>query len=143
MSAKKTWVFRPDAGGVKIPPAVRTRIAKRITAYDEAHYAGKFTRLGIRFHGVFCYIDAYTEPEEPDKRLLETTGETREQFLERLRAIPTHLCRLRYFGDEESWGLAFYTYSNERYELCVFRSGSFFGTVEEGFDIGAVYLHGN
>ncbi len=55
-----------------------------------------------------------------------------------------HLWRLRYFGDEEAWGLAFYTYSNERYELCAFpSSGSFFGTVEETFDIGAVYLHGD
>ena len=58
-----------------------------------------------------------------------------------MRSMPMHLCRLRYFGDEEAWGLAFYTHSNERYELCVFPStGSFLGTVEEAFDVGAVYL---
>jgi hypothetical protein len=145
MNAKRrTWVLRPDAGGVKIPPAVRTRIAERINRHAQARYAGKFARLDIRFHGVFCYIDAYTEPEEPSAELLKITGETREHYLERLRAAPIHLCRLRYFSDEEAWGLAFYTYSNERYELCVFpSSGSFLGPVEEGFDVGAVYLHGD
>jgi hypothetical protein len=37
-------------------------------------------------------------------------------------------------------GLAFYAYSSERYELSVYRSGDFFGSVEEAFDIGAMYL---
>lgn len=145
MSARKrTWVFRPDVGGVKIPSSIRSRIAERIKRHAQARHAGKFTCLDIRFHGVFCYIDAHTEPEEPPAELLKITGETREQFLERMRSLPMHLCRLRYFGDEEAWGLAFYTYSNERYELCVFPStGSFFGTVEEAFDVGAVYLHGD
>jgi hypothetical protein len=73
---------------------------------------------------------------------LNITGETREQFLERQRSFPLHLCRLRYFGNEEEWSLAFYTYSNERYELCVFQSGSFYGTPEEGFEVGATYLRG-
>ena len=137
----KGWVRDPDAGGVKIPPAVRTRVADRIRRYAERHYAGKFTRLDIRFRGPFCYIDAYTEPEEPSDRLLKALGETREQFLERLRSTPLHLCRLRYFGGEE-WSLGFYTYSNERYELCAFPSGGFYGTPEEAFEIGATYLRG-
>jgi hypothetical protein len=38
---------------------------------------------------------------------------------------------LRYFGNEGGWGFAFYTYSNERYELAVFPSGEFFGPPEE------------
>jgi len=38
--------------------------------------------------------------------------------------------------------MAFYTYSNERYEPCAFENGSFYGTVEEAFEIGAVYLQG-
>ena len=54
---------------------------------------------------------------------------------------PTHLCRLRYFGDENKWGFAFYTYSNEKYELSVFPNGEFFGTPEEAFATSAnVYL---
>jgi hypothetical protein len=36
--------------------------------------------------------------------------------------------------------LAFYTYSHERYEPCAFADGSFHGTLEDAFDIGAVYL---
>jgi hypothetical protein len=48
-------------------------------------------------------------------------------MLERLRNTPTHLCRLRYFGDPERWGFAFYTYSNERYELSVFPFGGVLG----------------
>jgi hypothetical protein len=61
--------------------------------------------------------------------------------LERLRNTPTHLCRLRYFGDEEGWGFAFYTYSNSRYELAVLPSGDFFGPPEEAFHVSAtMYL---
>jgi len=58
-----------------------------------------------------------------------------------LRNTPDHLCRLRYFGDEEAWGFAFYTYSNDRYELSVFPNGEFFGTPEEALQVAAgVYL---
>jgi len=134
------WVYDPHSGGVKIPPAVRQRTEQRIRAYAEKHYAGKFTRLDIRFRGALCYIDAYTEPEEPAPGLLKVTGETREQFLERQRNVPLQLCRLRYFGNEDRWSMAFYTYSHERYEPCVFNTGSDHGTPEEAFETAAVYL---
>jgi len=62
-------------------------------------------------------------------------------MIERLRNTPTHPCRLRYFGDEEAWGFAFYTYSNDRYELSIFPSGDFYGSPEEAFHVSAeVYL---
>lgn len=132
------WVFDPDSGGTRIPDAVKRRIEGRIRRYAAEHFAGRYTRLEIRFRGQFCYVDAYTEPEPlgpnwppPD------WPESREEMMERLRNTPTHLCRLRYFGDEERWGFAFYTYSNDRYELAVFRSGDFFGPPEEAFDIAA------
>jgi hypothetical protein len=52
-----------------------------------------------------------------------------------------HLCRLRFFGGEERWGFAFYTYSGERYELSMFRSGEFLGPPEEAFRVAAeMYL---
>jgi hypothetical protein len=136
----KGWVYDPHTGGVKIPPPVQKRTEERIRKYAEERYAGKFTRLGIRFRGALCYIDAYTEPMEPSPGLLAARGETRDQYLETMRNSPLHLCRLRYFGDEESWSLAFYTYSHEKYEPCVFHNGTFHGTPEEGFDAGAVYL---
>jgi len=89
------WVYDPHSGGVKIPPAVKQRTEQWIRSYADAKYAGKFTRLGIRFHGAFCYIDAYTEPMEPSASLLQALDETREQYFERCRNVPLHLCRIR------------------------------------------------
>jgi hypothetical protein len=40
----------------------------------------------------------------------------------------------------KAWSLAFYTYSRNLYEPCVFGSGDFLGTPEEALEIGAVYL---
>ena len=133
------WVYDPHSGGKKIPKDVQERTEKRIRAFAEQKYAGQFTRLGIRFRGALCYIDAYTEPEKPTPSLLKLTGETRGQYLECMRSNPTHLCRLRYFA-EDRWSMAFYTYSNEKYEPCMFRNGTFEGTPEEAFETGAVYL---
>jgi len=36
--------------------------------------------------------------------------------------------------------MAFYTYSNERYEPCVFNNETFYGTPEEAFETSAIYL---
>ena len=136
----KVWVYDPHSGGVKIPPAVRQRTAERIQKHAQARCTGKFTRLDIRFRGALCYIDAFTEPDEPDKEMLKITGETREQYRERMANFPLHLCRLRYFGDENAWTVAFYTYSHDRYEPSFFENGNDHGTPEEGFDVGAIYL---
>ncbi|MGH9434248.1 MAG: hypothetical protein ACRD3T_22195, partial [Terriglobia bacterium] len=78
----------------------------------------KASQLRVRFKGAFCYIDA----EEPGA------------------VEPSPLCRMRYMASPDRWTLAFYTYSNEKYEPCVFMSGDFFGTPEEALEIGAVYL---
>jgi hypothetical protein len=141
MPARRQWVFDPDHGGVRIPEVVQRRTEQRLRRYAEEHFPGRYTRLDVRFRGQFCYVDAYTEPEPlgPNWPPLDWP-ETREEHLERLRSTPTHLCRLRYFGDEERWGFAFYTYSNERYELSVFPSGEFHGLPEEALQASAVYL---
>ena len=129
--SSKQWVFDPNSGGVKIKENVKSRLEKRILRYAESNLAGRYTRLDIRFRGHFCYVDAYTEPESPNKDWPPLDfPETREQYLERVRNTPYHLFRLRHFGDEERWGLAFYSYANEKYELSVFHSGEFFGTPE-------------
>jgi hypothetical protein len=61
--------------------------------------------------------------------------------MERLRNVPTHLCRLRYLGPyRTAWSVAFFTYSHERYEPTFFENGELEGTPEEGFEVGAVYL---
>jgi len=97
-------------------------------------------RLDVHFRGQLCYIDVYTEPSGPPGFDPTAFGEAREAYLQRLRETPIHLCRLRYFGDEQRWSMAFYTYSNETYEPCVFNNGTFQGTPEEAFDTAAVYL---
>lgn len=137
MPARGQWVFAPDRGGMRIPEPVQRRTAERIQRFAEQHFAGQYTKLDIRFRGQFCYVDAYREPEP----LGPNWPETREEHLERLRSTPVHLCRVRYFGDQEHWGFAFYTYSHERYELSVFPSGEFLGPPEEAFRVSAeVYL---
>ena len=134
---RKTWVFDPGSGGVNISERVRIRTKERIRRYAEEHFSGKYTRLDVRFRGKFCYVDAYTEPEDSPDRPPPDWPETREEYLDRLRNTPTHLFRLRYYGDEDRWGLAFYLYSSDKYEMSVFPSGDFRGTPEEAFDTAA------
>ena len=136
----RRWVYDPHSGGDKIPALVRERTERRIREHAKKRYSGRYARLAIRFRGPLCYIDAFIEPTEPSRRDLRLLDETREQYMTRLRNAPIHLCRLRYFGKEEAWSLAFFRYSNERYEPCVFHNGTFLGTPEEAFDVGAVYL---
>ena len=137
-----TWVFDPNSGGKKIPEAVKARSETRLRRYAETHFAGRYTRLDFRFRSQFCYIDAYTEPAPPGPSWPPPGWpESQEEYLDRLRNTPTHLCRLRYFGDEERWGFAFYTYSHERYELSVFPSGEFLGPPEDALRVSAeLYL---
>lgn len=139
---RKIWVYDPQSGGVKIPKAVQSRIRERILVHAEKHYAGTYNRIDVRFRGQFCYIDAYTEPYMPRRYNPKVYGESREEHLQRLRSFPTHLCRLRYFGDENRWSMAFYTYSHETYEPCLFGNGTWHGMPEEAFDTSAVYLNG-
>ena len=111
---KKTWVYNPQSGGTKIPDAIQPRLRQRILDHAERHYAGQYNRIDIRFRGQLCYIDAFTEPYVAEDYDPQLYGESREERIERLRNTPTHLCRLRYFGDEEQWSMALYTYSNEK-----------------------------
>ena len=137
---RKTWVYDPHSGGRTIPETVKARVRQRILDHAEKHYRGRYNRIDVRFRGKFCYIDAYREPYVPDDYDRELFGESREEHIERLRTTPTHLCRLRYFGDDGRWSMAFYTYSQEKYEPCVFDKGTWEGAPEEAFDTAAVYL---
>jgi hypothetical protein len=137
---KRTWGYDPQSGGITIPDAVKPRICQRILDHAEKHYSVRYNRIDVRFSGKFCYIDAYTEPYVPEDYDPALYRESREEHIERLRNTPTHLCRLRYFGDDDRWSMAFYTYSHEKYEPCFFNTGSWEGTPEEAFDTSAVYL---
>lgn len=136
------WVFDPQSGGVKIPEAIQPRIRQRILAHADAQYAGKFNRIDVRFRGHFCYIDAYIEPFVAADFDPAVVGQSLDEYRERLGNIPMHLCRLRYFGNEERWTMAFYTYSHDKYEPSVFDNGTWHGTPEEAFDTSSVYLTG-
>jgi len=138
---RKTWVYNPHSGGVKIPETVKVSTRNRILEYAKKHYSGKYIKIDVRFRSQLCYIDVYSEPYVPLSFDTSLYGESREEHIERLRNTPTHLCRLRYFGDKDSWSMAFFTYSNEKYEPSIFNNGSFHGTPEEAFETSAVYLN--
>jgi hypothetical protein len=141
MSARGQWEFDPNSGGLKIPETVKRDIEKRIHAVANEQFSGRYKRLDIRFRGQLCYIDAYTEPHISENWPPLDWPETKEEYLDRMRNTPVHLCRLRYFGNDK-WGFAFYTYSHEKYELSVYPSGQFIGTPEEAFLLSAmVYLN--
>jgi hypothetical protein len=133
------WVYNPHTGGKSIPPAVRARTERRIVDYADKHYAGKFTRIDVRFRGALCYIDAYTEPDVP-RGSRPPRGETRDHWLDRRRNTSLHLCRIRYFGDEDSWSFAWYTYAHEKYEPGFLISGEDHCTPEEAFATAAQFL---
>ncbi len=141
MSARGQWVFDPDSGGKKIPETVKRDIEKRVHLVAKEQFKGRYNRLEIRYRSQFCYIDAYTEPLNSENWPSPTWPETKEEYQERLRNTPVHLCRLRYFSDDR-WGLAFFTYSNEKYELSVYPSGQFIASPEEAFiTSGMAYLN--
>ncbi len=139
---KRTWVYDPHSGGVKIPEPVKVSTRNRILEYAKKHYTGKFIRIEVRFRSQLCYIDAFTEPYVPSDFDTSLFGESRENRIQHLRNVPTHLCRMRYFGDENSWSMAYYSYSKEKYDPSIFNNGSFHGTPEEAFESSAMYLQG-
>ena len=135
----KVWMFSPNLGGRKIPEDVREDVKRRVEKVARKNYSGRYTRLDFKFRGPFCYIDAYREPDAFERKPPKWWRESKEAWLERRRSLPTHLCRLRYFGDDR-WSFCFYAYSSERYELCTFVKGGFLGKPEEAFKQSAVYL---
>jgi hypothetical protein len=130
------WVYSPHTGGKKIPPAVRVSSERRIREYAAKHYSAKFTRVDVRFHGALCHHDVYTEPDLP-RGSAPPPGETRAQWLERLRNTPWHLCRIRFFGDEDRWSYAWYNYNGEKYQPGFLMTGQDHCTPEEVFEAAA------
>jgi hypothetical protein len=118
--ARKYWVYDPHSGGQKIPPDIQKQTTERIMAHARKIRPEYADKLIIHFKNQFCYIDYETE----------VSGKTGE----------THLCRIRYLGKPDEWSLAFYTYSQEKYEPSVFASGEWEGTPEEALETGAVFL---
>ena len=135
----RMWVYNPQTGGKSIPPGVKARTEQRILDYAAKHYFGKFIRIDVRFRGALCYIDVYTKPDLP-RGSAPPPGETRDHWIERLRNTPTRLCRIRYFGNEERWSFAWYTYAPEKYEPSFLITGEDHGTPEEAFETSAQFF---
>lgn len=136
MTTRGQWMFDPNSGGKKIPPTAQADVERRIRKIAEERFNGRYTRLEIRFRNQFCYIDAYTEPAASESWPPPDWPETRDEYMARMRNTPTHLCRLRHFGDDR-WGFAFFAYSSEKYELSMFPSGEFIGNLEDAFLVSA------
>ena len=132
------WIRDPHSGGAKISEALKAETKRCLLAHAEKHYTGRYAKLDIRFRASFCYIDTYKEPD-PKAKPWSGSGETLAAFRERMGNTPTHLSRLRYCGKNQ-WSVAFFTYSNEEYESSMMATGSFYGTPEDGLDVGAIYL---
>ena len=114
------WVYDPQSGGTPIPKAMQGEIQSRILEHAKKIYPKSKAKLKIHFRKQFCYVDSYEEDFS--------------------QAMP--LCRLRYFSGKKEWSLAFYTYSNEKYQPCLLSSGKWCGSVEEAFETGSSYLRG-
>jgi|GWRWMinimDraft_5_1066013.scaffolds.fasta_scaffold55753_1 hypothetical protein len=111
------WVYDPQSGGQKIPPRLYEAIGKQAEAFSDAHAWDAQLRLVLRFKSQFCYVDTIREGDE--------------------RQFP--LCRLRHFKPD-SWSLALFTYSNERYSPCVLSNGQWTGTFEEALEVCVPFI---
>ncbi len=112
----KVWCLDPQSGGTKIPREHYSSIKDQVETYAKKQAWYPSIKIQARFRNQFCYLDSIENGGKIDP-----------------------LVRLRYFGTNR-WTLAFYTYSNEKYEPCIFHNGSWYGSIEEAIDIGSVYL---
>ena len=106
------WVYDPQSGGIKIPPKIHEEICMQIESFASTRLWYPKIRLQVRFKNQFCYVDT---TEEGNGRILP-------------------LCRLRHFT-RENWSFALFTYSNDRYEPCLFSDGKWEGTIESALQI--------
>lgn len=111
------WVYDPQSGGTKISENNKLMFRQQAEKFAKERPWSSEYELIVRFKSQFCYLDGLKK------------GET--------RTFP--IGRLRYFR-ENVWSLAFYTYSNETYQPCVFQNGKWEGTLEEGIVICEMHL---
>jgi len=111
-----SWVYNPHSGGTKIPPENHEEIYKQVEAFARSRPWYPKTQLKLRFKNQFCYVDTVEAGDE--------------------RFFP--LCRLRHI--HRGWSLALFTYSNERYEPCVFSDGKWEGTIEAALKLCEAFI---
>lgn len=99
-----------------IPDEVRKIVIKRLEQHVREKYAKYDIGLILDFKGAYLYVD-YEEGYEE-----------------------SHLCRIRYTGEIDSWDMEIYKYSDNCYDQEGEYPGSG-GTVEECFDeAAALYI---
>jgi hypothetical protein len=108
------WYYNPQSGGIKIPATEYEQLRRRVAAFAK----DRSFELSVRIKGHFCYVDV-TE-----------AGET----------TPSPLCRLRHFT-KNSWSMAFYTWSHERYEPCLLLNGKWEGEIKEALTAATFLLN--
>jgi len=117
-----------------IPQMERRKLADRVETHARTEWDERCARVDVRFRGEHAYIDAV----ESAPWIGPSVSKEEEK---RIRETPTKLCRLTWTGDSDSWGFAFYKYSNGRYEPSISLDGSFVGSPESCFDTAAqLYL---
>lgn len=117
-----------------IPEIARRQLIDRLENHARTAWDQRCARVDVRFRGEYAYIDAV----ESDPWISPTAT---EQEIEQIRQTPMKLCRLTWTGDPDSWGFAFYKYSDDRYEPSISLDGSFVGSPESCFDTAAqLYL---
>ena len=117
-----------------IPEKVRTTLRDRLENHARTAWNKRYARVEVRLRGEYAYIEA-TESDpwiRPDAT---------EQEIKQIRQTPTKLCRLTWTGNADTWGFAFYKYSDDCYEPSICLEGSFAGSPESCFDTAAqLYL---
>ena len=136
MISRLEWIIDPHSGGRPISNQLRLEIKHRLQQYADTHHKGRFERLDITFRKQFCYLGFFRPIPPPD---YEPFRMTFDEYIEHIKTHPIKMCRLRHF-DTERWSCSFFTYSSETYKPCILPSGEFFGTVEDGFEIGASHF---
>jgi hypothetical protein len=111
------WVYDPQSGGTKISENNKWIFRQQAEKFAKDRPWSSEYELIVRFKSQFCYLDALKKGEN--------------------RAFP--IGRLRYFRDNV-WSLAFFTYSNETYQPCVFLNGDWEGTLEEGIAVCEAHI---
>jgi len=117
-----------------IPEKVRTTLTDRPENHARTAWDERCERVNVRFRGEYAYIE--TIESDPWIHFDAT-----EQEIGQIRQTPTKLCRLTWTGNHDTWGFAFYKYSDDRYEPSICLDGSFASSPESCFDTAAqLYL---
>ena len=70
----KTWTLDPHSGGTAIPKALQREVEQRLRAHAAKRYGDSCAKLGIRFRGPFCYVDACRVVDHQGEALVQVSG---------------------------------------------------------------------